>query len=546
MRSDVDKVFVMNDFPGQAPHDTKPKASPAFWNALVLLFLLGMVALWTVLMAVSHKAPDLDGMEELVWASSLELGYSKHPPFPSWVMYWLTQVFGRPIWLTFFAAQVFSAVGLWFVWLLGKEITTPAKAFIAMLLVSCTVYFSLRGTIYNHNTTQLWSIAAASWLFYRAICHHKATDWLWLGAVSGLAMLTKYSALIQFAAFFLFMLRQRSFAQPAIWKGLALSLLSFALVTSPHLYWLWQHNFAPLLYANQSLETATRLQALGHMGSFIIDQAARLSPMLIAWLAAMYWMRRSGRKLEQIPSARAQPADHYRRDFSRFDQSFLLWVGLTPFLSTLVFSLILGTSLVASWASTFFILYGFYLLWRMQGNERSNLKYTVRAVIVVHVLMAVGYAAARGPLAWYTGRDSRSMFPGPEISATMAAIWHEHVPQVPLTLVISDTWLGGNIAVHAGPQAQVLIDGDFAQSPWLDQDRALDCGALVVYSRNMRGEPRAAVQALFDAAAWKGRHDIPWSRPSSPIIDLNWAVIPPAPSCKITMLPQQIQQDASR
>src|SRR3546814_4186881 len=47
-------------------------------NLRVLLFLLGMVALWTVLCGVSHRAPDLDGMEELVWASSLELRSEEH------------------------------------------------------------------------------------------------------------------------------------------------------------------------------------------------------------------------------------------------------------------------------------------------------------------------------------------------------------------------------------------------------------------------------------------------------------------------------------
>src|SRR3546814_5848024 len=80
-----------------------------------------MVALWTVLCGVSHRAPDLDGMEELVWASSLELGYYKHPPVPSWFMHVLAQVFGRPVWLTFFAGELFSDLALWFIWRRSEE-----------------------------------------------------------------------------------------------------------------------------------------------------------------------------------------------------------------------------------------------------------------------------------------------------------------------------------------------------------------------------------------------------------------------------------------
>ncbi|CAM5215905.1 4-amino-4-deoxy-L-arabinose transferase-like glycosyltransferase OS=Castellaniella defragrans OX=75697 GN=HNR28_003518 PE=4 SV=1 [Castellaniella defragrans] len=137
--------------------------------ALVVLCLLGMVLLWTILCGISHTAPDLDGMEELVWAASLELGYTKHPPLPSWFMHFATELLGRPVWLPFFMGQLFSALGLWFVWKLGCEFTTRHRALMAMLLVSVTAYFSLRGTIYNHNTAQLWSITASIWLFYRAL-----------------------------------------------------------------------------------------------------------------------------------------------------------------------------------------------------------------------------------------------------------------------------------------------------------------------------------------------------------------------------------------
>src|SRR5690606_21799670 len=107
-------------------------------NQGMLCFLAFMVALWTLLCAISHRSPDVDGMEQLVWASSLELGYYKHPPFPSWIMYLLTQMMGRPYWLSFFAGMLSCALGLWFVWLLGKEMTTARNAFIATALVSTT------------------------------------------------------------------------------------------------------------------------------------------------------------------------------------------------------------------------------------------------------------------------------------------------------------------------------------------------------------------------------------------------------------------------
>src|SRR3546814_74065 len=240
-----------------------------------------MVALWTVLCGVSHRAPDLDGMEELVWASSLELGYYKHPPVPSWFMHILAQVFGRPVWLTFFAGQLFSALALWFIWRLGCEFTTPRKALMAMLITSTCIYFSLRGTIYNHNTAQLWSIAAATWLFYRALRYQHLSTWFWLGAISAIATMTKYSAVIQFTAFLCFMLRQGSFKDTRNLKGLACALAAFAVVISPHVYWLAIHSFQPLRYADSSLDTSGYLDAFKDILDFTLDQLARLSPMLV-------------------------------------------------------------------------------------------------------------------------------------------------------------------------------------------------------------------------------------------------------------------------
>lgn len=554
----INKVVGMHGIPGRENMRNGLK-----WRFLLLL--LGMVVLWTVLCGVSHRAPDLDGMEELVWASSFELGYYKHPPFPSWVLYALTSVVGKPVWLTFFAGQLFSALALWFVWLLGCEFTTPRRALIATLMVSVTIYFSLRGTIYNHNTAQLWSIAAATWLLYRALRYQKRSSWLWLGAVCALSTMTKYSALIQFAVFFCFMLRQGHLRQAATFKGIAYALAAYIAVLSPHLYWLAKHNFAPLLYADSSIAASGYWEVWQDMLDFTLDQLARLSPMVVVWLALLYWTRRDARQARKalaggenaamprqgarnvlrFPGRASGPGsqaggfsfsavpESYAKDMSAWDRSFLLWIGLGPFVLTLLVSALLGTRLVASWASTFFMLYGYFALWWLFGNERVNLRRTLVLVVAVHVLMAVGYALARGPLAYYSGRTARSTFPGAIISTEMQKVWHEHVPQLPLGLVASDTWLGGNIAVHAEPHTQVFIDANYFESPWLNPATALDCGVLVVYSTTTRGEPAADLIKLYDKAQWRGVVDIPWSSAKSPAIEVTWGIVPPEPSCKI-------------
>ena len=50
---------------------------------LTLGFIALHLLLWTLLPALSHRAPPWDNIEQLVWSQSLQWGYYKHPPLPT-------------------------------------------------------------------------------------------------------------------------------------------------------------------------------------------------------------------------------------------------------------------------------------------------------------------------------------------------------------------------------------------------------------------------------------------------------------------------------
>ena len=49
---------------------------------------LVFAALWLSLLGFSSFAPPIDNIEQLTWVRSLEWGYYKHPPLPTWLL-WL-------------------------------------------------------------------------------------------------------------------------------------------------------------------------------------------------------------------------------------------------------------------------------------------------------------------------------------------------------------------------------------------------------------------------------------------------------------------------
>lgn len=407
-------------------------------------------------------------------------------------------------------------------------------------MVSVTAYFSLRATTYNHNSVQMWSIVASTWLYYRALRYGRCPDWLWLGVACAAALLTKYSALIQFAGFFLFFVWRGYWRDSRARAGVLIALAPFSVAMAPHVYWLFHHGFEPILYANDSIVATPgeHLRVGVEIVDFLNTQLGRLSPMFVAWAALFLWNRKAVRT-RGTPHA-VDERQLYASTLSEWDRSFLLIVGLAPVVLTVIATAILGINLGSSWASTFFVLFGFYTYWWLAGNESVNLRRTAIVVVVIQILMAVGYAVGRGPLAYYTGYKTDSTYPGAAISHMAQAIWREHVPGAPLTLIAADTWLGGNIAVHMRRSADVFIDADLKKSPWLEGRDLKRCGMLIAFGNGDHGPgPSAAVRRLYEAAPYKGAFEQRWSVPGSFLLKTHWAIIPPSMACRGAMAKTQ-------
>ena len=111
---------------------------------LAAAFIALHLLLWTLLPALSHRAPPWDNIEQLVWTQSLQWGYYKHPPAPTWWMYFWTELLGRKVWVTFFAAQLSVAGMLWCLWRIALVVTTPLRAFVALVLTALVAYHGLK------------------------------------------------------------------------------------------------------------------------------------------------------------------------------------------------------------------------------------------------------------------------------------------------------------------------------------------------------------------------------------------------------------------
>jgi len=485
-------------------------------------------------------------MEELVWGSSLEWGYYKHPPLPSWVMHGMITLFGHPIWLTFFTGQLSVVLALFFVWKLGCEFSftqaTQTKqsgyALIAILLTSLIAYFTVRGVMNNHNTMQLWSIAGAIWMFYRATRYQRLADWAWLGIFCGFAMLTKYSALIQFFCFFVYLIWTGKLKQKSTWQGIAIASLLFLLLMAPHIFWLMQQGQGssaghsanqdnPLIYVSNSIgKPLSRIAQLVTVREFVETNVGRIAPLLIALALLIFWNRNKSSTQPRQPTIASQLASS--------DRLFLLIIGISPLVFTLLFALIFNVPLTAHWAATFFLPFGFFSWWFL-ADSANMLRRTIFLVIILQVISSVGFGIARGPLSEATGRATRATYPGSEVSGQLLSIWKKY-NSTPLTLIAGDTWIAGNIAMNAKHEIQVLIDGDYNKSPWVKPDANTACGVLVVVERSpdIMGENFTPPELLrlLKLSSHQGHLTLPWTKQATgPQVEIDWGVIPAQKNC---------------
>src|SRR5690606_7815482 len=138
----------------------------------------------------------------------------------------------------------------------------------------------------------LWSIAACTWLFYRALRYAKTSSWLWLGAVAGLSMMTKYSAVVQFAIFLVFIVVHGHWRDQRVQRGVVQAAVVFLLVISPHVYWPSHNQVAAFAYLVRPLQLQLYALVLRGILEVTIDHLGRISPMFVVRIGRYLWQHR--------------------------------------------------------------------------------------------------------------------------------------------------------------------------------------------------------------------------------------------------------------
>ncbi len=478
---------------------------------LPLLWLLAWLAAWVLWNSLWDGALYGDNVEQFVWAHSMEWGYHKHPPMPTWLLGAAMALLGPQWWLANAVAGLcFAGAGV-LTWLIARRLCGPQVAALTAVLWGLQQSFSVTAQIYNHNTVLVLFVAAFVWAVLRALAvldkpRQALAWWALCGALAAAAVLSKYQAVLPLAAwagFALYSGRPRL----RVLQGLALAALLCCALLLPHLLWSVAHHFPSLRYASQALQEGGLLHRVSWVLTFFVNQTRMLFPLLLtcglaagvafalsAWQA---WRKRSAgvppADVQNVQSVQSLPALAQRSDGGA--ARLVLWALLWgPLALVVLASLLTGGVLRNHWGVQLCQFFCLWLAWRWQRRPALALPRLLWLAACVHLLGFAYYAHKQNnPLAAQAESRADSAYPARAMAQAGTALW-DAATTCPLRNVVGD-FEAGLVSIYSGRNP--VIVGDAVSTPWVSARDVQAQGALYVVTN-----PADLPAGLHNQRAW--------------------------------------------
>jgi 4-amino-4-deoxy-L-arabinose transferase-like glycosyltransferase len=220
----------------------------------------------------------IDEAQYWTWAQQLDWGYFSKPPGIAGLIALSTSLFGDGILGVKALAMLFYPLAAAACWAIARRLYDARTAFWSALAVLTLPMFSWLGLFVSTDAllTLFWSLALLAYL--RALDSDSWIDWLLLGVVCGLGLLSKYTMVAWLGAALLHLIafhRTRlNTAKP--WAAAALALL----ILSPNLYWNFTHDFPTLRHTADITVNKKAGGGLAALGEFWAAQWISFGPIL--------------------------------------------------------------------------------------------------------------------------------------------------------------------------------------------------------------------------------------------------------------------------
>ena len=483
------------------------------------LFAVGHTILWFMVACLSQANAPFDHIEMVYWGHEWQWGYYKHPPLTAWLAEFVSLLGGSRVWPVYLLSM-FCILGCFHaVWRISRRVLSPWQALLAVLIIEPSVYFGWTSTEFNNNISAKVCWAMFVWFLYRGMQSGGTASWLSAGLWLGGAILSKYDAGLLLVACVGFSLIHPEARQRWRTSGPWLLMLAAALVTGPHLLWMWEHDFATLHYLRSRV--GPQPTVMGHVLNplaFVGSQLGAIAPCLLVALLVLQW-----------PLKRRVLVGE-----AKFARDYLTCVLLGPLVLACLFSAISGGRLRSMWGAAMFTYLGAaLLLWFESKTDRATVRRFVLTVAGLGLLMAVGAAGRNALGGHFKDHVSRVEFPGLRLSELVRESWSQRTT-APLRNTGGDWWLCGNVGALLPERPSVYTDLNEKLAPWMNDDVFRRQGGVILWQEPDAGQEfRAILKERFPAATLLDTVNIPSVRfPHQKPVSIGMAILLPETEAK--------------
>jgi 4-amino-4-deoxy-L-arabinose transferase-like glycosyltransferase len=464
----------------------------------VVVGLLLFAAVWLSQLASHSLAPPMDTIEQLTWVQSLEWGYYKHPPLPTWLLWLPVKLFGPSPWAGYVVGAACTLAALGLMWRLLAQLRGQSHATVALLAALCITYYTGRLDDYNHNVVLMLLSAASAAACWQAFATRRWRWWLGLGLAIGLGALAKYQVAVTIASVLAFAVHQRAWRDAQHRRGALLACLVALVVFAPHAVWLWTNDFAPVQYAVESSLGAglNRVDRMAKSAHWLVDQL--FNRALPAWILLAIAARSRVRAAPgtALPSA---PPVAAPRDAAR---ALLLSWGLVPLLFMPLAGVVSGADLQLHWGTPF-LLFAVPALMELRPRaswQRIDWRTTWAAFVIIQALL-LAFNHVTSPRGIRSlGHGQWRTFDAAELARLVAVPARREIGG-PIRIVSGPATAAGALALQLPERPLVLIDGRHDRSPWVTPALVRRCGALQLGPKTALAASHA-LGAAFPELSW--------------------------------------------
>ena len=400
------------------------------------LFLILHLVLWTIVPTLSNQNLPLDTIEALAWGSNLDWGFNKHPPFSAFAVEVFYQLFGNQDWAYYFLSQIFVVIAFYFVFKFANEFSNNLQlSFLSVLLLEAIYFYNYTTPEFNVNVSQLPFWALTVFFTWRCIKSDKILNYIFLGIVISLGILSKYLFLylvlsVKLLFIYLMIKRKKIFQLNLMIPGAVVLLITF-----PHLNWLIENDFITLKYGfERSGGIGNLSQHLIHPLSFVFKQFLLLIPFFI--LLFFLTKKIKFKKLKNNERI-----------------IFLFFTCLLPIIFMFLTSVIIGAKIRTMWMTPFYLFFGIFFIEVLK--ESIDFKKIKRFYYVFIFLFFLS------PITYFTvstaNEFKRTDYPGKEIARLVQNKWDDNFSNE-INVVVGDEWFAGNLSYHLSSRPQWIID----------------------------------------------------------------------------------------